>query len=302
MQNTSNQTIQTKSSSNGNRTKKKSIKGTDRLSSTERKIISNDFSQLWGRRGMRLLLVGVPIVMAVIIPIAFFVVISLFDADSAAKIPNALVNLLDDNGKLNYRQMMAHAFVTLICPVFYLSIPIISAIAISTSSFVMEAEEQTLETLMLSAVSPREIYNAKFLGSMIITVAISLVSFVAFAITASVGNFVLWTPFFFTPSWLIMILGLMPAISALCIILVSLKLSKIHNSKESIKVMGYFMLAIVLFYIMQIAGVYRINSQLLLLISLALIVLDVFLFNLSWRKFTPEEQLFKHGTKGVNRN
>lgn len=287
-----------KSNSTGKRHKEISLKNSNILSSTERKIISNDFAQLWGRRGMRLLLVVVPIIMAVLIPIAFFVVISLFDADSSAQIPSALVKLLDDNGKLNYRQMMAHAFVTLICPVFYLSIPIISSIAITTSSFVMEAEEQTLETLMLSAVSPRDIYNAKFLGSMIISVAISLVSFVAFAITASVGNFVLWTPFFFTPSWLILILGLMPAIVALCVILVSLKLSKIHNSKESLKMMGYFMLAIVLFYIMQIAGVYQISFQFLLLISLALIVLDIFLFNISWRKFTPEEQLFKHGAKG----
>lgn len=264
------------------------------LSSSESKIIRNDFSHIWGSKGMRVLLILLPIVMAVLIPIAFFVIIVLSEAETTAVMPSLLKSLLADSAEnLNYRQMMSHAFVTLICPIIYLSIPVISSVAAASNIFVTETENNTLETLMLSPVSSREIFNAKVTGSVLISIVISLISFIAFAITASVGNFVLWTPFFFTPKWLILILGIMPALSVFCVILVAAKLSKIHSTKESLKIMGYFILGITLFYLLQLAGVYIITAQLLLGVGLLLFGADIVLFNFSWRDFTPENLLGK---------
>lgn len=264
------------------------------FSSAEMKIIRSDLIHLWNQHGMRIFFILLPFIMAVVIPVAFFVVITLSDTGSVSAVPKALLVLLSDSAEnLDYRQLMSHAFVSLICPIFYLCIPVISSVVAASSSFVTESENGTLETLMLSSVSPREIYNAKVAGSVILSVFVSLISFIAFAITASVGNVILWTPFFFSPSWLILLLGLMPALSVFCVLMVSLKLSKIHTVKESLKTMGYFILLIVVFYLLQMAGVYVITAQLLLILSLLLIILDIVLFNLSRRRFTPEEQLLK---------
>ncbi|WP_099203823.1 hypothetical protein [Scatolibacter rhodanostii] len=263
------------------------------LSSAESKVMRNDFAHIWNSKGMRFMLIFLPIVMAALIPVAFFLIIMLSDVNTQATVPSTLKALLSSSVDLDYRQTMSHAFVTLICPIFYLSIPIIASIAAASSTFVTDAENGTLETLMLSSASPREIFNAKVSGSVLISIVISLISFVIFSVTASIGNVLLWTPFFFTPNWLLLVLGIMPALSVLCVIFVTLKLTKIHSVKESLKTMGYFILIIAIFYILQMAGVYVISLQLLLAITLLLFVADIVLFNLAWRRFTPEEQLLK---------
>ena len=80
----------------------------------------------------------------------------------------------------------------------------------------------------------------------------------------------------------------MPMVALFSVVFVSWELPRVHSVGEAMQTMGYLMLPLLLLYLVQFTGVFRITVPWLLGITLLLGVLSVILFNSAGRQFQPE--------------
>lgn len=262
------------------------------FSSAELVLVRKDLSAIWRRKGIRALLMILPVVLMVVIPLTYFVAISLLPDPKSAQLPETIRGMLPaDSAQHGYRQFWMDAFTTLLCPVLYLAVPIVCSVASASCAFVGEKENGTLETVWLSPMSGRSIFNAKLIACSLISVIISLISFVLFSITVSVADIMLSAPYFFNLEWLATVLLLTPALSLFSVVFVSLVLPRVNSVGESLQTMGYLILPFIVLYLFQFTGILRISLLFLVVLCVALLVLAIILFNISSRNFQAEKLL-----------
>lgn len=162
------------------------------------------------------------------------------------------------------------------------------AVASASCSFVGERENGTLETLFLSSMSEKSIFNAKITACTIISVVISLISFVLFTITVSIADIMLSAPFFFSLEWLVTALLLMPSLALFSVVFVSLIINRVHGTSEALQTMGYLILPLAAMCIIQLAGAVKVGFLFLIVFAALLLVLAIILFNVSARNFRAE--------------
>ncbi len=233
-----------------------------------------------------------PVVLLVVVPLTYFVAINLLPVPQPVQFPETIREMLPaDSVQRGYRQFWMDAFTTLLCPALYLCVPIICSVASASCAFVGEKEKGTLETVWLSPMTGRSIFNAKLIACSLISVVISLISFVLFSITVSVADIMLSAPYFFNFEWLATVLLLTPSLSLFSVIFVSLVLPRVHSVGESLQTIGYLILPFILLYLIQFTGAFRITLLFLVCLCGALLVLSVILFNVSSRNFQAEKLL-----------
>ena len=115
-----------------------------------------------------------------------------------------------------------------------------------------------------------------------------LVSFVAFLIVVSVADILMGAPYFFNLEWLVCVVLLMPMVALFSVLFVCWELPRVHSVGEAMQTMGYLMLPLLVLYLVQFTGVFRITVPLLLGIAVLLGVLSIVLFNVTSRQFQPE--------------
>lgn len=248
-----------------------------------------DLNAIWNRKGIRALLMMMPVVLVVIIPLIYFVAISLLPAAETGQTPEAIRALLSaESADYGYRQFWMDAFTTLLCPLLFLCVPIVCAVASASCAFVSEREKGTLETLLLSPMNAKSVFNAKITACTLVSVVISLIAFVIFTITVSVADIMISAPYFFSLEWLVTAVLLMPALALFSVVFVSLILTRVYSTGESLQTMGYLILPFVALYLVQFTGVFRITFLFLAGLAVVLLALSIVLFNFSARKFQPE--------------
>lgn len=233
-----------------------------------------------------------PITLVVVIPAVYFVAISLLPVKPGAVFPQAIAALLPDRAAgLDYRQSWLEAFTQLLCPLLFLCVPILTGAASASYAFVTERESGTLETLLLTSMGPRSVFNAKITNCTLLSVLISGLGFVAFTITVSVADLFAGVPFFFNLDWLVLLVLEMPTLSLFSVVFVALTINRVHSTGESLQTMGYLILPVAALYLAQFTGVLQINLLVLALVAVVLAVADIILYNAAARSFTPEKLL-----------
>lgn len=192
------------------------------FSSAELVLVKKDLHAIWARRSVRALLIALPLFLVIVLPVAFFLLVTLLPKGGAVQPQQLLLQMELRQGELTNTALWATAFVNYICPMLYLVVPVICAVAAGSCAFVSEKENGTLDTLFLSSMRAKSVYNAKVTACTLITVLISWIAFFAFAITASVAEILLGAPFFFRLSWLVMVVLLTPALAFFSVVFVGL--------------------------------------------------------------------------------
>ncbi len=272
---------------------RRSVEGkTGLFSSAEVLLVKKDMGAIWAQKSQRSLLMALPLILAAVIPAVYFVAISLLPVAMGAKLPQALLAILPKyvNG-LDYRQSWLVAFTDLLCPLLFLCVPILTAAASASYAFVTERESGTLESLLLTSVDAKAVFNAKVTSCTVLSALISGVAFVIFSITAVVADVFAGVPLFFSLDWLVMAFLMAPALSLFSVVFVGLIVTRVHSTGESLQTMGYLILPVAAIYLAQFTGIFRVNLLALLIISLILAILDVVLFNAAARGFAPEKLL-----------
>jgi ABC-type Na+ efflux pump permease subunit len=261
------------------------------VSLAERAVINKDFGEIWNTKMARSTLIAVPIIMVVFLPIMYLIMIFFVPMNQMNGVENMLQLLPGEAKHFTMQQSMFYIMTNVVCPMFFLMIPLMGATVTAACSFVGEKERGTIQTLLLTPMSLKSIFKAKVLGCMILSAISTAISFATFTIVISIGDIILGMPFFLNWNWLVLVLLLAPAVTVFGVIFMVLVSGRSKSYMESFQTSGYIILPIVLLFVGQFTGLFQLNAMIFLLISLGVILADILLWLLAQRSFTPEKLL-----------
>jgi ABC-2 type transport system permease protein len=139
----------------------------------------------------------------------------------------------------------------------YLLVPLIVATVIAADSFAGERERGTLEALLHTPVSDRELVLAKFLSAWLPAVAVAWLGFLGYAVLA---NWLLWpvigAVWFPTSGWILLALWVSPGLSALGMALMVITSARVRTLQAAHQLGSLVVLPIVVLLVLQVSGTY----------------------------------------------
>ncbi|HHV31175.1 ABC transporter permease [Caproiciproducens sp. LBM24188] len=261
------------------------------VSSAEKAVIKKDFGEVWNTKMARTTLILVPAVLVVAIPALFLLMIYLVPTSQMNGVDKMMELLPPEIKYYTQRQAMYYFLTNYLCPMLFLMIPMMNSTVSAACSFVGEKERSTMETLLLTPLSVKQIFRAKVYGCLLISFLSSMISFVVFTIVVSAGDILLKMPFFFNWNWLVLVVLFAPALTIFGVIFMVLVSGRSKSYMESIQTSGYIVLPVVLLFIGQFTGLFQLDALLLFFISVGVLAADAVLLLIASHSFTPEKLL-----------
>ncbi len=169
---------------------------------------------------------------------------------------------------------------------FFLMIPLMAATMLAADSFAGEKERKTLEALLYTPTTDRELLIAKMLSGWLASIAVALVGFMIYAINV---NAAAWSQmhriFFPNAMWFVLILWVIPALSGLGVSLMVVISARAQGFQDANQMAGLVVLPIVALFYAQLAGAIFINTGILLLMGLIVWLMTGALIWLGSRSF-----------------
>ena len=228
-------------------------------------IVRKDLATVVRNRGVRLPLMITPIVVLVILPVLLVgggdLMVSggqvpigegatPFDRVAGEEFQEDAVGAIADP-RARWAVFVLEVF---IAPL-YLLVPLIVATVIAADSFAGERERGTLEALLHTTASDRDLMAAKLLAAWLPAVIVSLVGFAIYSVLANVlVSMSLGRIFFPSPTWLLLAFWVTPAIAALGLGVMVVASSRVHSLQAAHQIGSLVVLPVILLLIAQITG------------------------------------------------
>jgi ABC-type Na+ efflux pump permease subunit len=261
------------------------------ITPAEKAIIKKDFGEIWNTKMARNTMLVMPILLVVLLPAMYLAIIYLVPPSQVNGMDKILTLLPPEAKYFSQKQSMFYMLTNILCPMFFLMIPLMISSISAACSFVGEKERGTIETLLLTPLSVGRIFKAKVFGCVILSAISTALSFVAFSVTISVGDIMLGMPFFLNWNWLVLVLLLAPAITVFGVIFMVIFSGRSKSYMEAFQTSSYIILPLVLLFVGQFTGLFQLNALILLILSAVIILLDIVLLIFGSRTFTPEKLL-----------
>ncbi len=242
-------------------------------------------------------LVIVPLIFAVVFPVA---ILLLGNSGILTSTVTGLQGFLDHfpagvvPASYTTEQVVIYAVIVYFLAPFFLFIPVMTASITAASSLVGEKERRTIEGLLYTPLSNRELVLAKVLGSVIPAVVLTWIAFVVYTVLVGVlGAPMMGGIFFPTWAWAVLIVLLVPLVSFLAtslIVAVSGRSTTMQGAQGTSMFVIFPVLALVLG---QATGVMLFNVMVALVAAVVLTILDVLAFVLVVAKFQREQIVTK---------
>lgn len=237
-------------------------------------------------------LLTLPLILGVIFPIIFILLgynkSFLLNMDKMSFMTKQFSNIIPTGIKDNTK-ILYIIFMYLFLPLF-LIIPISISNVISSSSFVGEKENKTIEGLLNTPISNKELVFGKILASAIPSLLITWISMIVYGSLIDLMGFKLFKMFIFPNiEWIFMFLILAPIITLLSIQLVICISSRVKTSKSSQSVAIIFIFPIVTFIISQASGILIFGFWIEFLLSLLILIVNIIIFNKITSKINREK-------------
>ena len=254
-------------------------------------LIKKDIRSITSNKQIFTVLLIVPLVLTVVLP-SIFVLVLTQKPDAASDFQKLLDMLPVTEGACSQQQRILGLILNNIMPPFFLIVPIMASSVMAASSFVVEKEKHTLETLLYSPLSLRQLFQSKILAGLSVGIMISYISFVAMLLVVEMEVFFL-TGNLITPgiSWLIIMLLIAPSFSLVAIAVTVRSSAKAKTIEEAQQRAVFLIFPILALVIGQFTGILLLNSWILLGLGAVLVVLDVLLMRGAAGKFTYEKLL-----------
>ncbi len=233
----------------------------------------------------------VPLALTIVLP-SIFVLVTAFAPDAASDFQKILDMLPADNGARSQQQSIFGLILNNIMPVFFLMIPIMASSVMAASSFVCEKEKHTLETLLYSPLSLKQMFQAKILAGFSVGMMVSYISFAAMMLVLELEVFLLTGKAILpSSSWLAIMLLIAPAISIIAIAVTVRSSAKAQTIEEAQQRAVFLVFPILALLIGQFTGILLISAGLLWGVGAVLAALDVLLMRGAAGTFTYEKLL-----------
>lgn len=261
------------------------------LNAMQTAIIRKDLRGLVCNKRLFPVLLIVPLVFVLVLPTIFIFVVQ-FSPDQIDRL-GPLLNLLPiDTQVTDIKLQIIGLLFNHILPIFFMIIPIMTASVMAASSFVGEKEKRTLETLLYCPLSLKQIYRAKVSAAFLLSMLVSLASFLVMIVVIEAETFFL-SGSMVAPNltWLATLLLIAPAISLIAISIIVRGSAKAQTVEEAQQRSAFLILPILLLIVGQFTGVLLVSFWLLLLLGVVFAVIAAFLFQGGIRRFSYESLL-----------
>lgn len=254
-------------------------------------LMKKDIRGITSNKQVFSVLLIVPLALTVVLPSVFVFALTL--APDAASDFQQLLDLLPLKQTAgSVKQSLLWLLLNKIMPVFFLMIPIMSSTVMAASSFVGEKEKRTLETLLYSPLSLKQIFQSKILAGFTVSMIVSFISFAAMVIVLE-AEALLFTGRAVLPdlSWIIVLLLVAPSISLVAISITVRGSAKAQTMEEAQQRAAFLVFPIIALVIGQFTGVIMVSAWILLALGGLLALTAAVLVKWSVRKFTYESLL-----------
>ena len=232
----------------------------------------------------------VPVVFTVVLPSIFVFTIHFTPDDE--DLLELLSMLSQTMGAQNLELALVGLILNYILPAFFLVIPIMASSIMAASAFVGEKERHTLETLLYSPLTLRQIFVAKTLASFLLSMIVSVSSFAVMLVVLET-ELKLLTGQFILPgaSWIVVMLLLSPALALVAVTLIVRGSAKAKSVEESQQAAAFLVLPIVLLIGGQFSGLFLLNFWIMLALGVVLALAAWVLLRRAVTRFTYETVL-----------
>jgi ABC-type Na+ efflux pump permease subunit len=174
----------------------------------------------------------------------------------------------------------------------YLIVPLMVSSVLAADSFAGEKERKTLEALVYSPTTDRELLLAKWLAAWLPGVAVALGSFVVYGLIANVAAWpTLGRLFFPNAMWLVLALWVAPGVAALGLGVTVMVSARVNSFQEAYQTGSLVVLPVIILLIGQISGLFYLHVGFVALLGLAIWLIDGVLFWWADRTFRRGELL-----------
>ena len=254
-------------------------------------VIKKDIRSVTLNKQVFAVLLIVPLALTIVLP-SIFVLVTAFAPDAASDFQKFLDMLPADNVARSQQQRIFGLILNNIMPVFFLMIPIMASSVMAASSFVGEKEKHTLETLLYSPLSLKQMFQAKILAGFSVGMMVSYISFAAMMLVLELEVFLLTGKAILpSSSWLAIMLLIAPAISIIAIAVTVRSSAKAQTIEEAQQRAVFLVFPILALLIGQFTGILLISAGLLWGVGAVLATLDVLLMRGAAGSFTYEKLL-----------
>ena len=254
-------------------------------------VIKKDIRGVTLNKQVFAVLLVVPLALTIVLP-SIFVLVTAFAPDAASDFQKILDMLPADNVARSQQQRIFGLILNNIMPVFFLMIPIMASSVMAASSFVGEKEKHTLETLLYSPLSLKQMFQAKILAGFSVGMMVSYISFAAMMLVLELEVFLLTGEALLpSSSWLAIMLLIAPAISIIAIAVTVRSSAKAQTIEEAQQRAVFLVFPILALLIGQFTGILLISAGLLWGVGAVLAALDVLLMRGAAGSFTYEKLL-----------
>ena len=137
----------------------------------------------------------------------------------------------------------------------YLLVPLLVATVIAADSFAGERDRRTLEALLHTATTDRELLTAKFLAAWLPAMTVSLAGFVVYSVLANVLAYpALGRVFFPTATWLLLALWVTPPLAGLGMALMVIASSRVKSLQAAHQIGSLVVLPVLVLLVAQVTG------------------------------------------------
>jgi ABC-2 type transport system permease protein len=236
-------------------------------------ITRKDLATVVRNKGVRTPLLVAPIVILVVLPIFLVAAGGALAAGGQVPVDSITAGPLQQLGDEQLQTEVvgqlppAARWAVFVLEVFiaplYLLVPLIVATVIAADSFAGERERGTLEALLHTPTTDRELLLGKFLAAWLPAL---VVAWVGFAIYSVIANALVWPslgrPFFPSLTWLLLAFWVTPAISALGLGIMVIASSRVETLQAAHQIGSLVVLPVLVLLIVQITGVFLFSPTL----------------------------------------
>ena len=265
-------------------------------------IASKDIRGITSSAQVWLGLILLPLIFSVIFPLAFILLVK--NVPISAPELNDLVNTVlqglkgTKSGEIigslpSMKHQIIFVVVNYLLGSIFLLIPTINAMMIALHSFVGEKEKRTMETLLFSPITVKELFIGKVLAAFIPSIVITWVSFFLFGVITVSLTFNMFGYFIFpNANWVILMLWVVPMITILTILVNVFVSARAKGFQEAQQLGGILILPIMGLFIGQATGFLVIKPFLLALIGVTILILNFILLKMM-TKYNDRNTLFE---------
>lgn len=260
-----------------------------------RALVARDLAVVRRSRPLMVPIIVVPLIVALALPLLISILPRLVPANEtslagARHILEALpAPARAELAGLDPAQAMTVVMTVYLLAPLFLLLPFLVANVIAADSFAGERERKTLEALLYTPLSDRELFTAKTLVALVPALVVTVVSFAVYAIVVNATSWpIMHRVFFPNATWVWMIVWVAPAVALLGLAAMVLVSMRVRGVQESMQISGLLVLPIIALVVAQARGTLLLGPRVVALLGLGIWLAALALIAYGVRTFRRE--------------